>query len=594
MAAQAKGISITSALIYNIALLTAVFGALSVWLITLWGTQDIHVRERDRLDAAARGIARQISLELDERHADVQSVRDLFEHELTTASVQQKREVLDRTRASYKHFSWMGVVSTDGGIYIGTGGLLEGLSVAGRNWFNGAMKEPVFFGNIHPAKLLEPHIKNADGAPLYLLDIALPLHGSGGEVISVVGSHLNWQMIEEVVRQVLGTVSDATHLAATVVAADGSILYDTRGATGNIKDLLQSGGSSQMAEGTWPSEQEDSFFVATSTPPTRAINNLDWHIVVRESAPAVKAGIAQMKWKIIGGSLLIGLLFSGLGLLSVRAVTRPIQSLAGDITRFGETESMPPEASAPERIIEVRNLRNSFQIMAANVVKQKELLEDTQSEIVRTLARAGEFRDNETGNHVFRMSLCCEHLAVLAGLDLEQTAMLRLASKMHDVGKIGIPDNVLLKPGRYDEAERAIMERHCEIGAKILSGVETTLTLMARTIAISHHEKWDGSGYPNHLAGNGIPIEGRIAAICDVFDALLSSRPYKQGWSIEKVKDFMHEQSGHHFDPALVALFLEHLSDFVEIRDYFRDEASPDGAVSRLIHRSKEVVVVNG
>ena len=160
--------------------------------------------------------------------------------------------------------------------------------------------------------------------------------------------------------------------------------------------------------------------------------------------------------------------------------------------------------------------------------------------------------------------------------------MIQQASKMHDLGKIGIPDHVLLKPGRFDASERAIMERHCEIGARILTGVETPLTVLARTIAISHHEKWDGSGYPNRLAGEDIPLEGRITAICDVFDALLSSRPYKQGWALDKVEAFLREQAGQHFDPTLIGIFLAHLPDFVAIRDQFRDETPVENAVDVL------------
>jgi putative two-component system response regulator len=143
---------------------------------------------------------------------------------------------------------------------------------------------------------------------------------------------------------------------------------------------------------------------------------------------------------------------------------------------------------------------------------------------------------------------------------------------MHDVGKIGIPDQVLLKPGRFEPEERALMEQHSEIGARILTGIDTPLTVLARTIALTHHEKWDGSGYPRRLASADIPQEGRIAALCDVFDALLSSRPYKQGWSIEKVVAFLTEQSGQHFDPELVALFLANLDDFVAIRARFQDK----------------------
>lgn len=567
----ASGISITSALIANIALLTLVIGALCAWLMTLWGTQDIHRSVSEDLASTALSIAGQVSLAMDERHSDIQAVRDLLERELAGAAMSQKRKVMERTRASHKYFSWLGVVAADGAIRIGTGGLLEGVSVAGRNWFEGARRGPAFFGNLHPAKLLEPHMRNPDGAPLYLLDIALPLYGTDGAVKGVLGSHMNWRMIEEVVRRALETSSHAARLSAAVVAADGAILYDTQGATGNAGELLKLVTPGQMIEAAWPSKPETFFLATALTPPGRAFSGLGWRVVVRESAPAVNANIARMKWQVLGASTLAGLLFALLGLLAVRPITRPLQALVHDMTRFGETEAIP-KANVINRIVEVRNLHNSFLSMATNVAANKELLQETQVEIVKTLARAGEFRDNETGNHVFRMSLCCGRLAELAGLGLDQVEMLRLASKMHDVGKIGIPDHVLLKPGRFDDVERAIMERHCEIGARILTGIDTPLTVLARKIAMSHHEKWDGSGYPNRVAGNAIPLEGRIAAICDIFDALLSSRPYKEGWPLEKVVAFMREQAGHHFDPGLIALFLGHLNDFVEIRALFRDE----------------------
>lgn len=574
-----RRISITAALVFNVALLAIVIGALCAWLITLWGTEDIQLHERERLAATARGIARQITMQLDERQADVRAARDLFERELAGASTQQKREVLERTRASFKHFSWMGVVAPDGEIQIGTGHLLEGVSVAGRNWFDGALKTPIFFGNLHPAKLLEPYLHNPDGTPLYLLDIALPLHGSDGKVVGVVGSHLNWKMIEDSVRQGLETGSGGSQLSAAIVTTDGTLLYDTQGAAGTVAGLLKLLEAEPMIEASWLAEQETSFLVAAPTPPVQSITGLDWRIVVREAAPAVRAGIAQMEGKIFVGSILAGLLFSLLGVLAVRAVTHPLQTLVRDITRFGETEKILPEPAVNERIVEVADLRESFQKMAANVVAHNELLEESQLQIIRTLARAGEFRDNETGNHVSRMSLCSERLAELAGFSAKHATLLRYASQMHDVGKIGIPDNVLLKPGRFDDDERTIMERHCEIGARILTGVDTPLTVMARTIAITHHEKWDGSGYPHRLAGNDIPIEGRITAICDVFDALLSSRPYKQGWAIEKVEAFLREQSGRHFDPTLTTLFLDHFQDFLEIRENFRDEATPEELV---------------
>lgn len=579
-APPAGGVPIASALIVNIALLTAVVGALCAWLLTLWGTEEIQRREQDRLASAARNIASQMSQVLDERYVDVLTVRDLFEQELRDVPDGQKRVVLERTQASHQHFSWLGLVNPDGRIRVGTAGLLEGASVAGRNWFEGARQAPVFFGNLHPAALLAPHIKNPDGAPLYLLDIALPLRGADGELTGVLGSHMNWRMIEEVVRQTLAMSSDTASLSAAVVGADGAILYDSQGAVGTVGAVLPALAPGKMIEADWPAAEEKYFLVAAGLPPGRSVSGQDWRIVLRESAPSVRAGISRMKWRVIGASVLVGLLFAVLGLFAVRSITRPLEAMVGNITRFGETEEMP-EARVDDRIREVRNLQRSFLRMTANVVAQRAMLRETQMEIVRALGRAGEFRDNETGNHVLRMSLCCAHLATLAGLEEKQVEMLGLASQMHDIGKIGIPDHVLLKPGRFEPEERAVMETHAEIGARILTGVDRPLTVLARTVALSHHEKWDGSGYPNRLAGAAIPLEGRIAAICDVFDALLSSRPYKEGWPLEKVAAFMREQAGQHFDPTLVDLFLAHLDDFVAIRERFRDE--PAGAAETVV-----------
>src|SRR5512135_772227 len=340
---------------------------------------------------------------------------------------------------------------------------------------------------------------------------------------------------------------------------------------GNIAELMKPLLAGQMLETKWPGDQEATYMAMVSVPQSHIFNGLGWHVVVRESASAVNAGIVRMNWRVVGVSVLTGLVFSILGLFAVRQITRPLQILANDITKFGETET-PPQSGSSTQIAEVKNIHSAFRDMAANVLIHQKLLSETQVEIVKALGRAGEFRDNETGNHVFRMSICSARLAELAGMKPQDVEVLRLASQMHDIGKIGIPDHVLLKPGKFDDAERAIMERHCEIGAGILTGLDSPLIVMARSIALSHHEKWDGSGYPHRLSGSAIPLEGRVAAICDVFDALLSSRPYKQGWPLEKVLAFMREQSGRHFDPALIALFLQHIDDFTQIRSQFVDE----------------------
>jgi hypothetical protein len=568
-----RRITITTALIGNIALLTLVIGALCAWLMAQWGSADIHKKEQQRLALTAGSIASLIAQAMEERHDEVRQVRDLFEREMRDAPVEQKRQVMERIQTGRQHFSWLGVVAADGEIRIGTGGLLEGGSVAGRNWFEGARQAPAFFGNIHPAKLLEPYVRNADGAPLYLLDIALPLRNVGGEIDGVVGSHFNWKMIEEAVRHAHDALPHGGEFSVAIVNSDGAILYDNRGAVGNVGEMLAGIAPGKLIEASWPNDTGRSFVAAMPVPANRAFDGLGWQIAVRESSASIDASIARMKWQVAGASLLAGLAFALLGVFAVRPVTQPLQALIGELDRFGENEAMPM-VDKPHPITEINNLHQAFFGMATRVAAHKEMLRETQTEIVRTLGRAGEFRDNETGNHVFRMSLCCERLAILAGWSTAAAEQLRLASQMHDVGKIGIPDQVLLKPGRFEPEERALMEQHSEIGARILTGIDTPLTVLARTIALTHHEKWDGSGYPRRLASADIPQEGRIAALCDVFDALLSSRPYKQGWPVEKVVAFLTEQSGQHFDPELVALFLANLDDFVAIRARFQDEST--------------------
>lgn len=201
----------------------------------------------------------------------------------------------------------------------------------------------------------------------------------------------------------------------------------------------------------------------------------------------------------------------------------------------------------------------------------KRELEYARQETVQRLCRAAEFRDDETAAHLQRMSHYCHLLGRRKGLDAYTCEMLRVASPMHDVGKIGIPDNILLKPGRLTPDEFTIMKQHAEIGYRILSGSDSELLEIAASIARTHHEKWDGSGYPRGLVGEDIPIEGRIAAVADVFDALTSARPYKKAWPLEDAVALLKNGKAQHFDPLLVDLFLDSMDEILEIRDRFRD-----------------------
>lgn len=195
-------------------------------------------------------------------------------------------------------------------------------------------------------------------------------------------------------------------------------------------------------------------------------------------------------------------------------------------------------------------------------------------ETIERLARAAEYRDDETAAHLHRMSHYCHLLAKRAGVDDYVAEMLRIASPMHDVGKIGIPDHILLKPGRLTSDEFTVMKQHAEIGYRILCDSDSELMKLAASVAHTHHEQWNGSGYPRGLHGESIPIEGRIAAIADVFDALTSTRPYKRAWSIDDAVAHMRAGRGQHFDPMLVDLFLDGLDEVLEIRDRFQESPS--------------------
>ena len=248
----------------------------------------------------------------------------------------------------------------------------------------------------------------------------------------------------------------------------------------------------------------------------------------------------------------------------------------------GAKDFMTKPFEAWEVMLRIRNtletrIYYTRQVMRADllereVIKRTEEIRETQFEIVQRLGAAGELRDNETGAHVKRMSHICSLLAARRGLGREYSQLLLYASTMHDVGKIGIPDSILLKPGKLTDVEWQMMKQHPAIGAKIIGKHDSKLISLAREAALFHHEKWDGSGYPHGLAGDSIPLAGRIAAISDVFDALTSERPYKKAWPVEDAVKELEQQAGRHFEPLLVELFVENLEEIMEIRERFHDQ----------------------
>jgi len=209
-----------------------------------------------------------------------------------------------------------------------------------------------------------------------------------------------------------------------------------------------------------------------------------------------------------------------------------------------------------------------------------EALRASRLEIVQRLGLAAEYKDNETGLHVIRMSHFARVLGLAAGMTENEADDLLHAAPMHDVGKIGIPDRILQKAGPLDPEEWKTMQSHVLIGAEIIGQHDGGMLALARNIALTHHEKWDGSGYPHGLAGERIPLEGRICAVADVFDALTSIRPYKKAWTEEEAIAFLIEQKGRHFDPTLVDLFIAQMPAIRAIRERWAEQV-PEPALEK-------------
>ncbi|MBF0620588.1 MAG: response regulator [Magnetococcales bacterium] len=220
-----------------------------------------------------------------------------------------------------------------------------------------------------------------------------------------------------------------------------------------------------------------------------------------------------------------------------------------------------------------REVQENNQRLEKAVQERTNALQRIRMDLIRRLGHAAEFRDNDTGLHILRVSHYAKCIACSMGLNESRCQRLFLATPMHDVGKLAIPDNVLLKPAKLNNDEWVVMQDHATIGATILSGDDYDYPLleMARTIAQTHHERWDGTGYPDGLKGEDIPLEGRIVAVADVFDALISERPYKQAWTTDLAVEEIQQMSETHFDPEVVKHFLICLPEIMKVLNAFSE-----------------------
>jgi len=218
-----------------------------------------------------------------------------------------------------------------------------------------------------------------------------------------------------------------------------------------------------------------------------------------------------------------------------------------------------------------KKLANKAAWLAEEVHKATAEIVQRERETVIRLSKAAEYRDPETGAHILRMAHYSELIAKSLGLSVADQVLLLEAAPMHDIGKVGIADGILLKPGRLTPEEMEIMKQHALIGYEILKGSSSKVLQAGADIAFAHHEKFDGTGYPNGLQGNGIPIFSRIVAVADVFDALTSERPYKKAWSLEQAAEHLKANAGTHFDPVCVHAFFEQWGSVLEVRQRFTD-----------------------
>lgn len=311
---------------------------------------------------------------------------------------------------------------------------------------------------------------------------------------------------------------------------------------------------------------------------SRDLKEFGWRILVADSEDSLYLEIKTITRRILLVILGAGLATTAALLFLSGVLTAPIRRASGAM------ESVIRDSDFGRRLPieyddEIGSLAQTFNLMMEELdrsyrritdiavleAEARIIVADRERESLRLLGKAADFKDHETGEHIVRVGRYARLFGELLGLDEGACNILYNAAPLHDVGKIGIPDDILLKPGPLDDEERRVMERHTVIGHKILGGSRSPFLLEGATIALSHHERWDGAGYPHRLAGEEIPLFARILAVVDVLDALTSERPYKEKWEFDRAADWIEQEAGKAFDPRIAGLFRENRDKVREI-----------------------------
>lgn len=308
-----------------------------------------------------------------------------------------------------------------------------------------------------------------------------------------------------------------------------------------------------------------------------SLEPLGWTAAVTELEPAFFSDVRTMQYEqlwILVGSVAAAAVFLS---IFIGHILRPAERLTATIERITATNDLTSRAEV-EFVDEIGTLAREFNTMVSNLQDNYARLEETsraeararqlaverEAETLFLLGRVSDFRDTETGAHVRRIGSLSVLLTTLLGLDEEEQKLIANSAPLHDIGKLAVPESILLKPGKLSDEESERMKRHTIFGHDLLKDARSIYLVKGAEIALTHHEKWDGTGYPAGLKGEEIPLFGRIVSIVDVVDALTSARPYKEAWSFESVRAFIAEQRGKHFDPRLADLVLENFSAFQE------------------------------
>jgi HD-GYP domain-containing protein (c-di-GMP phosphodiesterase class II) len=377
--------------------------------------------------------------------------------------------------------------------------------------------------------------------------------GAGEWAVPSDDEQLKTSVAQDVLRQ--------GSLAATFIGPDGKVVYTSRPNNDGVAeaDVRRALAGENVTNVVDLPEYGDKTIQAL-VPVSYAGDSTPTGVLVLYHDYAAAAGTVREQMLILGGVIVLIFLLLYAALLPVlRRTTKQLSLNNRELSRRA--------ADLNENLIQRAEIEQRLRETIASLRSSEHALVVSQEETIMRLSMAVESRDQETGAHIERMGRYCALLAEKLGWEEGRRELLRIASPLHDVGKIAIPDAIMLKPGSLSEIERAEMQKHAQIGHDILSGSDSPLLDLAAKIALTHHEHWDGGGYPRGLIGDEIPIEGRMAAIADVFDALTSDRVYRSALSIDDAMEIMAAGRGKHFDPELLDVFFDSMVEILIIRD---------------------------